>query len=132
MTLGRLVIHHILQNTCPLDLFASLRYLARKIFFLLIIKGHCSDAPANIHVELVIHSPERKQDVAAEGRVAAPGAGSAGAGDSGSESAPAADDDCGSSTASSGFGSLTKRRPHGQYPSSASLLNTVHNTSMTL
>lgn len=62
-----------------------------------------------------IHSPERKQEAAAEGRVAAPaGGGGGGAGDSGSESAPAADDDCGSSTASSGFGSLTKRRPHGR------------------
>lgn len=71
---------------------------------------------SGIYVAFAIDSPERKQDAAAEGRVTAPGAGSGGAGDSGSESAPAADDDCGSSTASSGFGSLTKRRPHGQSP----------------
>lgn len=47
-------------------------------------------------------SPERKQEVAD----------SKAGGDSGSESAAgvgAPDDDCGSSTASSGFGSLTKK-----------------------
>ncbi|XP_049887944.1 protein FAM102A isoform X2 [Pectinophora gossypiella] len=57
--------------------------------------------------------PERKQEVAVEtgGAVGTgPVAGERGGGDSGSESAPPADDDCGSSTASSGFGSLTKRR----------------------
>ncbi|KAJ2946775.1 hypothetical protein O0L34_g12839 [Tuta absoluta] len=51
--------------------------------------------------------PERKQDAPVE---AAGGGGERGGGDSGSESAPAAEDDCGSSTASSGFGSLTKRK----------------------
>ncbi|XP_072935394.1 uncharacterized protein [Epargyreus clarus] len=44
--------------------------------------------------------PERKQE-AAESKAG---------GDSGSESAPAPDDDCASSTASSGFGSLTKKK----------------------
>ncbi|XP_045531793.1 protein FAM102B isoform X4 [Pieris brassicae] len=45
--------------------------------------------------------PESKQEVS-EGR-------SAGTPDSGADTAPAADDDCASSTASSGFGSLTKK-----------------------
>ncbi|XP_045504151.1 uncharacterized protein LOC123700842 isoform X2 [Colias croceus] len=48
--------------------------------------------------------PERKQDAAES---------AGGAADSGSESAPAPDDDCGSSTASSGFGSLTKKKSYG-------------------
>ena len=48
------------------------------------------------------YSPERKQEVAEKT-----------GGDSGSESAAAADDDCGSSTASSGFGSLTKKKNYG-------------------
>lgn len=55
--------------------------------------------------------PERKQEVPEKT-----------GGDSGSESAPAADDDCASSTASSGFGSLTKKKNYeGVTPALSSL-----------
>lgn len=56
----------------------------------------------------LVSSPERKQEVTD---------GMAG-GDSGSESVPGStqpDDDCASSTASSGFGSLTKKKNYGMY-----------------
>lgn len=61
------------------------------------------------------YSPERKQE-AVEGKAA---------GDSGSETAgtTAPDDDCASSTASSGFGSLTKKK---SYNSALVGGNTLH------